>query len=142
MAGDVLVLAEHLGGTLSDTTFELLGKAKELAGATGGQAVVALLGSPELAGQLGAADLVLTADHPALANYTAEAYEKVLAQVLAERQPRLLLLATTTAGLDLAGALSTAWDAPLVSYAVGLTVEDGTAVATAQVYGGKLLAEV
>ena len=50
MPNDILVLADHLKGQLSDATFELLGKAKDLAGATGGQAVVALLGAPELVG--------------------------------------------------------------------------------------------
>jgi electron transfer flavoprotein alpha subunit len=142
MSNDVLVLAEHLGGQLSDATFELVGKAKELAGAFGGQAVVALFGDTSLAGQLGAADVVLTADHPALANYTSEAYERALAGVLAERQPRLLLLATTTAGLDLAPAMSTVWDAPAVSYVVDLVADNQDLVATAQIYGGKLLAEV
>lgn len=142
MANDVLVVAEHLGGALSDTTFELLGKAKELAGALGGRAVVALLGAPDLAGELAAADVVVSCDHPALSNYTPEAYEAVLADVLGERQPRLVLVGTTTAGLDLAGALSVAWRAPVVSYVVDLQPEDGRLVATAQLYGGKMLAEV
>src|SRR5438094_601775 len=35
MANDILVLADHLKGQLSDATFELIGKARELAGATG-----------------------------------------------------------------------------------------------------------
>ncbi len=142
MANDVLVVAEHLAGKLTDTTFELLGKAVQLAGASGGQAVALLLGAPELAGELGAADLVITCDHPALAHFTAEAYEAAVAAVLAERQPRLVLLSTTTAGLDLAGSLSVAWDAPLVSYVVGLDADGDTVVATAQIYGGKMLAEV
>ena len=47
MANDILVLADHVGGQLSDATLELVGKAKELAGATGGQAVVAVLGAPD-----------------------------------------------------------------------------------------------
>ncbi|MEX2269620.1 MAG: electron transfer flavoprotein subunit alpha/FixB family protein, partial [Acidimicrobiia bacterium] len=72
----------------------------------------------------------------------AEAYEKALAHVVNERQPRLVLLATTTAGLDLAASLSVTWDAPLVSYVVGLESEGDALVATAQIYGGKLMAEV
>ena len=142
MGNDVLVLAEHQGGSLADITFELLGKAKEVAGASGGQAVVALFGNPGLASELGAADLVLTMDDPALASYTAEAYEKALAHLVSERQPRLVLLGTTTAGLDLAASLSVTWDAPLVSYVVGLDIEGDALVATAQIYGGKLMAEV
>jgi electron transfer flavoprotein alpha subunit len=142
MANDILVLADHLGGQLSDATLELVGKAKELAGATGGQAVVALLGAPDLAGQITGADTVLTMDHPALADYTPEAWEKALLHVVNERQPRLVLIANTTIGMDLGAGLSAVWGAPLVAYAVRLEAEGSDIVATAQVYGGKLLAEV
>lgn len=142
MGNDILVLAEHQAGSLSDITFELLGKAKDLAGASGGRAVVALLGNAALASELGAADVVLTVDDPALEQYTAEAYERALTHVVEEQQPRLVLLGTTTAGLDLAASLSETWSAPVVSYVVGLEAEGDTLVATAQIYGGKLMAEV
>lgn len=141
MANDILVLAEHTGGTLSDTTFELLGKAKELAAATGGRAVVALLGDDSLAAQLGAADAVVTITDEALGSYTAEGWERALKAAVDHVSPRLVLIANTTVGLDLAGALSATWDAPLVAYAVDLVVDGETPVATASIYGGKLLAE-
>ena len=145
MANDILVLADHLRGQLSDTTLELVGKAKELAGATGGQAVVALLGDPGLAGQIAGADAVLTMDHPALADYTPEAWERALLHIVNERQPRLVLIGNSTIGMDLGAGLSAGWNAPLVAYTVGLAAEGAEGndiVATAQVYGGKLLAEV
>ncbi len=141
MANDILVLAEHAGGTLSDTTFELLGQAKELAGASGGRAVVALLGGAALVDQLGAADAVVTVADGALDSYTAEGWERALGAVVDHVAPRLVLIANTTVGLDLAGALSVTWDAPLVAYATGVDLEGANVVATAQVYGGKLLAE-
>jgi electron transfer flavoprotein alpha subunit len=142
MPNDILVLADHLKGQLSDVTLELVGKAKELAGATGGQAVVALLGAPDLAGQISGADTVLTVDHPALADYTPEAWEKTLLNIVNDRQPRLVLIANTTIGMDVGAGLSAAWGAPLVAYTTRLEAEGGDIVATAQVYGGKLLAEV
>ncbi len=142
MANDILVLADHLRGQLSDPTLELVGKAKELAAATGGQTVVALLGAPDLAGQITGADTVLTVDHPALADYTPEAWEKTLLAIVNERQPRLVLIANTTIGMDLGAGLSAGWGAPLVAYAVRLETDGSEIVATAQVYGGKLLAEV
>lgn len=142
MPNDILVLADHIGGQLSDATLELVGKAKELAGATGGQAVVALLGAPGLADQVGGADVVLTVDHPALSDYTPEAWAKTLLHIANERQPRLVLVANSTIGMDLGAALSAGWKAPLVAYTVGLEADGGDVVATAQVYGGKLLAEV
>jgi electron transfer flavoprotein alpha subunit len=142
MSNDVLVLAEQQGGALCPTTFELAGRARELADAWGGQVQVALLAAPELASQLGCADVVFTAQHPALVTYNPEAYERVLLSLVLARAPRLVLLSATTAGLDLSAALSVRWDAPLVSNVVGLSAEAGGLVATAQVYGGKLLAEV
>jgi len=142
MANDILVLADHLRGQLSDVTAELVGKAKELAGETGGQAVVALLGAPDLASQIAGADTVLTVDHPALTDYTPEAWEKALLNIVNERQPRLVLIANTTIGMDLGAGLSAAWGAPLVAYTTRLEADGSDIVATAQVYGGKLLAEV
>lgn len=142
MSNDVLIVAEHSGGELTDATFELLGKGKELAGSWGGQCAVAVLGDAALAGALGAADAVLTVEHAALAEYTPEAYECALVQVLEQRAPRLVLIPNTTLGMDVGAGLSAAWDAPLVAYVVDLANESGTLVASSQVYGGKLLAEV
>ena len=142
MGNDVLVLAERVGKQIQDSTYELLGKARELAQAWGGKAEVALFGPADLAGQLAVADTVISIDHPALSDYAPEAYEKALLHVLRERSPRLLLLSNATVGLDQGAALSVLWDAPLAAYAVGLTLDDGVPVATCQVLGGKVLAEV
>jgi electron transfer flavoprotein alpha subunit len=53
-----------------------------------------------------------------------------------------VLVSTGTVGLDLAGALAAATGAALVSYVVDLAADGDGIVATAQIYGGKLLAEV
>jgi electron transfer flavoprotein alpha subunit len=141
MANDVLVVAEHRNGSVADITFELLGKAKELAAVWGGRALVAVLGDASVASALGAADAVLTMEHPALVDYTPEAYERAVAHLVRDRAPRLVLLGTTTEGLDLAAALSGACDAPLAAYVVGLAAEGDAVLATSQIYGGKLMAE-
>lgn len=139
--GDVLVLAEHIGGKLADATYELLGKAKELAAAFGGSAEVLLLGRPELAGSFGAADRVLTVDHPALRDYSPEAYQRTIQHVLAQRSPRLFMLANTTVGFDQWSALAVSWQAAAANNVVGLAVEGDTLVATSQILGGKIMAE-
>ncbi len=137
-----MVLAEHTGKEISEGTYELLGLARELAASIGGSAEVALLGPRDLAAQLGAADTVACVDHPALAEYLPDAYEQALRAVLAERPPRLLLMSNATVGLDLGAALSVHWQAPLAAYVTGLAVEGGTVVATSQVLGGKIVAEL
>lgn len=142
MSNNVMVLAEHVGKQITDSTYELLGKARELAGAWGGQVEVTLLGPADLAAQLGGADTVISVDDAAVNDYLPESYERSLLHVLNERQPRLLLLANATIGLDLGAALSIGWDAPLAAYCVGLAAEDETVVATCQILGGKIMAEV
>ena len=142
MSGNVMVLAEHTGKQISDSTYELLGKARELAADLGGAAEVALLGPRDLAVQLGGADVVVSVDHPGLADYLPEGYEQALLAVIAERAPRLLLMSNATAGMDLGAALSVRWQAPLAAYVTDLAAEDRTIVATAQILGGKILAEV
>jgi electron transfer flavoprotein alpha subunit len=139
---DVLVLAEHSQGKLSDITFELLGRARAVAGAGGGRVHVALLGHPELAGELGAADAVHVADHPLLSEYHPEAYETLLVGLLKSLSPRLLLTGTSTAGMDLAAAAATRWQAAMCAYTIGLEPSGAAIVATSQIYGGKLMAEV
>lgn len=141
MANDVVVIAEHAGGALTDTTFELLGKARQLASGWGGQAIAVLVGNDALASQLGGADLVLTIDGPGLGDYSSDSYLDAMMAAIAERAPRLVLLPTTTTGLDLAGALSVRWDASLVSYVVEVVAEGDAVVATSQIYGGKIMAE-
>jgi electron transfer flavoprotein alpha subunit len=142
MSINVMVLAEHTDGHVSDGTYELIGQARALAAALGGVTEVALLGRADLAGQLGPADVVVCVQHPALEEYVPEAYERALLEVLAQRSPRLLLLSNATVGLDLGAALSVHWDAPLAAYVSALEIDGGVVVATAQILGGKVLAEV
>jgi electron transfer flavoprotein alpha subunit len=142
MSNDVLVVAEHGGGAITDSTFELLGKAAQLASAGGGQVVAVLIGAADLADQLGAANTVVTIDDPGLSSYTAEAYEQVLAAQISEQTPRLVLIASTTQGLDLAAAASALCEAPLASYVVGIELDGDSVVATSQIYGGKMMVEV
>ena len=68
MGNDILVVAEHLKGEFADITFELLGKGRELASATGGTLCVAVFGSGLDSSALGAADRILSIDHERLAD--------------------------------------------------------------------------
>lgn len=143
MSQDIFVLAEHMERQVADITFEMLGKAKALARATGGRAVAVLLGSgvDSLARQLGAADVVLVADDPRLAGFSPDACKKALGAIVRERRPRLLLIANTTMGMDVAAGLSAELDLPLAAYCNDVRLDGGSIVAVSQVYGGKLNAE-
>ncbi len=140
--GNVMVLAGRTGKDLTDSTFELIGAARRLATAWGGQVEVALFGTADPAAELGAADSVVSIDHPALSDYVPEAYEVALRHVLEQRSPRLLLLPNDTVGLDLGSSLSVDWAAPQAAYVIGLEADGDMAIATCQILGGKILAEV
>jgi electron transfer flavoprotein alpha subunit len=141
MGNDILIVAEHLKGVIADVTFEILGKGRELATATGGSLSVALLGSGISADGLGAADRVLRMDHERLAEFNPESYGVALTAVVEHVSPRLTLIANTSMGMDLAAALSVKKNIPLVAYAVDLSIDNGCVIATSQLYGGKVYAE-
>jgi electron transfer flavoprotein alpha subunit len=142
MTNDILILAEHLNGKLADISLEMAGKAKQLAEVWGGKASAVLLGSgaQSLAQAIGA-DTVLVIDDPALADFNPEAYSRVLAALIKERSPRLVMIGSTSMGMDLAAGLSVSTGLSLIAYVNGLAAQDGTLVATSQIYGGKIQAE-
>src|SRR5579859_7564934 len=140
---DVFVIAEHLGGKLSDVTFEMLGKARSIAPTLGGRAVAVLLGHQvsALAEQLGAADQVLYLEDAGLRNFTPERAELALKTLLQDEKPALTMIANTSMGMDLAAPLSAAQDWPLIAYCSDVRAEGGKVVATSQIYGGKIAVE-
>jgi electron transfer flavoprotein alpha subunit len=135
--GDVLVYVE------SPVNDRLLAFARPLADAAGG-ALVALNANGEPAGEegLATADVVLEASHPALSPYLPEAHQAVLAAMIRERTPDLVVLENTTAGYDLAAWAAAATGLPFVGYCVGLALQDGEAESVSGIYSGQLEATV
>jgi len=142
MSNDTLVVVDVDHAGIADTTFELLSAARKLAAGRGGQVAALLIGEESLAASLLGADVVYVSSETFSRGYSAESYERALLETVRSADPSIVLFSTATMGIDLAGSLSVAWDAPLVSYVVGLELEGDLCVATSQVYGGKLLAEV
>lgn len=143
MSHDIFALVEHLDGKLSEISFELLGKGRELADAGGGRLSAVLLGSgvKPLAAELGAADSVLVMEHAALAAYSPEAYTRALRALLEVRAPRAFLTSSTAIGMDQSAGLSAGLGWPLAAYAKDVSLKGGTLAAVSQIYGGKILAE-
>ena len=143
MAG-VVVVAEQLSGGLNEVSLELLTKAREIGTALQQEVTVVLAGHglDGLATQLQSADRVILVDDPALASFTPDAYEQALAPVLDELAPTLVLAGNTSMGMDLAGGLSNRLKWPLAAYCTDVRSEGAALVGIAQLYGGKLFAEV
>jgi len=105
---NVWVFAEQRAGMVTKVARQLVGKANELAGTLGAKAVAVLMGHnvEGLAEELirYGADEVLLADHPMLENYRTDAYTKVLANLIQEKKPEIVLFGATHIGRDLAAA--------------------------------------
>lgn len=144
MSNDVLVVIEHRDGTILDTTFELLGRARALADTTGGEAVALILGSGvgALAATLGAASRVVVVDDPGLEAFSPSAYEAALVPIVRDRAPILVLVANSGPGMDVAAGLSAALDLPLAAYASNVEIDAGAPLVTCQLYAGKIDARV
>jgi len=138
MNKDIYVLIEHLQGQVADISYIMLAAAHELAESEGGQVVGYLLGkdAKDLASRL-AANKVFYADHPALAEFTADAYQKTVANMIEENEPRAVFFGNTSIGADVASVLSARLSLPLVSSCVG--INDGKLIS--KICGGKIMAE-
>src|SRR5512141_1000308 len=141
MSNDILVITEHLDGKFSDVSFEMIGKAKELATAFGGQSIAVVLGSG-LNAHVFASDSTIQVDDAMLSQFNPEAYGKVIEALVKEKSPRVVMLGWTATGMDMAAWLSARLGKPCVAYTRDLCVENHSFHVNSQVYGGKLIAEV
>ena len=145
-ARDVWALVEQAGGAPRKITYELLAMARGLADALSGRVTALALGAgvEGLAADLGArgADRVLLADARVLEPYTTDAHLEVVAPLLREARPALVLIGSTAAGRDLAPRLAARVDAGIVTDCAAVGLEDGRLVATRPVMTRKAIARV
>lgn len=143
---NVLLVVETKGGAIRDSSRELFGIGRSLAGDLGGQLVAVVIGegvdaAASEAAELGA-DLVLVADAPELAGFTVDGSAKVVEAALEKAGAGMVLLAGTTSGRDLAPFLATRHEAPYLVDCLKIARDGDAWVATRPVYQGKLLTEV
>jgi len=141
MSNDVFVITEHMDGKFSDVSLEMVGKAKELASALGGQSVAVVVGSG-ISSNVFASDSTLYVDNANLAQFNPEAHGRVIEALVKEKSPRLVMFGWTATGMDLAAWLSARLGKPCAAYVKGISVEGGALIVSCQVYGGKMMADV
>ncbi len=136
---DILVVAEHEGSEPRDSTLEVLGEARRLASRLRSCIAAVALGSglQDLPATLAAhgADLVLLAESPSLEPYQTEPHVDVLASLIRARGPRLVLVADTPNGRDLAPRLAARLEADLVTGCTSVTADaEGNLQAVQPIY--------
>lgn len=142
MSNDVLVIAEHRDGAVKGISKEAVTAARSIAGDLGGEVISVLLGddtgamADDLAAQGGAK--VLKVHDAKLAQYTPEAYVAAVKAVIAQVQPKVVLIGHSYQAMDFFPRLAAAHDAALVPDVTSIAVEDGSLVFTRKVINGKL----
>lgn len=141
MSQGVLVWIEQHQGQVPAASWEALGTARALAG--GGPVVAAIFGqgisgAAQDAIQRGA-DTALVADDATLADYRFEPYVALLAQIVRERQPAIVLAAATISGREVLAGVAADVGGGLLTDVIELSLEDGKLQAVRPVFGGKAL---
>ena len=139
----ILVFCELKEGQLRKPSAEALSEGRRLADAAG-KKLGALFAGASCAGAAEAAnygaDVILTAEAPALASYSSDAYATVLADAVKAKGATVLMAAATAVGKDVVPRAAARLGAGYASDVTGLSMVDGKLQAVRPVYAGKAFA--
>ena len=139
MTQDIYLLIEHIQGQVSDISYIMTAAARDLAQKVGGDVIGILFGSgaEKLMDNL-AVDKVIYCDHPALVEFTSDAYKRTLTALLSEYSPKVFFFGNTTLGSDVCSAVAAHQDFPIINSCLKIS-EDGSIIS--QICGGKIMVD-
>jgi electron transfer flavoprotein alpha subunit len=146
---DVWVYLQTDDGSVSNVSYEILGKAREIAAEIDTGVTGVLTGDPEALDGLAdeaiarGADAVVSIEDDLLGAYRPETYTSVVEAAVDDGDPSMLLVPATNNGVDMAGRLAVRLDSGLNADVVRLEVdEDGNLVGGVPAFAGGILAMV
>ncbi|MFW9897298.1 MAG: electron transfer flavoprotein subunit alpha/FixB family protein, partial [Candidatus Thorarchaeota archaeon] len=143
---DIWVFVEIKKGEIRGVTFELLGKAKELAENTDDRicAVVIDKDSSRFHEDLSyhKVDKIYTCENEILGDYLTETFSSILIDMIKQYTPNIVLFPATKIGRDLAPRVAGALETGLTTDCIDLRIQDGLLVRTRSVYGGNYLVDI
>ena len=132
---EVLVLVDHVDGQVRKSTFEMLTAAARL-----GEPVAVWVGAgaDAAAEQLGAhgATALLVAADAALTDHLVAPVAELLAELVGQRSPAAVLLASTNEGKEVAGRLALKTSSGVITDAVDVQAGEGGVQTTQSVFAG------
>jgi len=143
---DVWVVAEIKDGSVRNVSYELLGKAKELANELNHKVCVLLIGDnvkrfiQEFSNR--GANKIYIAEHEALKDYYTETYSSVITGIISRYNPNIVLYPATTNGRDLAPRVAAILQLGLTADCTGLSIRDGLLLQTRPAFGGNIMADI
>lgn len=147
-AHGVFVFAQQVDGAITGVSYELIGKAGEIAKELGTEVSALLLGSgvKGLAQELAeyGADRVIVIDDEELETYTVEPYAQAVAAAVKAYNPEILLMGATAIGRDLAPRVAARLHTGLTADCTGLEVDKKKQglLMTRPAFGGNLMATI
>jgi len=144
----VYVFAEQVDGKLAGVSLELTSEAKKLAADLNAEVTSVVLGKDigKLADKLISygADHVIVVDKPELETYMTEPYTYVMAKLVKEKKPEILLYGATAIGRDLAPRVSARVHTGLTADCTGLEIDEETKNLrmTRPAFGGNIMATI
>lgn len=146
---DVWVYLQSEDGDVADVSYEILGKAVELAETVDTGVTGVLAGDPGDLDGLGeaaiarGADAVVSIQHELLDTYRPETFAKAVGSAIEDGDPSMLLVPATHNGIDLAGRLAVRLDTGMNADVVRLEIDDdGNLVGGVPAFAGGILAMV
>jgi len=144
----VMIIAEQKRGVLQSISFELLGAGKRLAEEKGTPLSAVLLGK-EIAAQASrlisyGADRVFIAQADALEHFNDEAYSRIVAKIVKEQRPEIVLAGATSIGRALIPRVAVEVTTGLTADCTGLDIdrETGHLRQTRPAFGGNIMATI
>ncbi|WP_313072157.1 electron transfer flavoprotein subunit alpha [Lacrimispora sp.] len=143
----VAVYADHVDGTIHPVTFELIGKAKEMAAVTGQEVYVLFMGneirdkSEEILHY--GADKVFVYDKEELARFKIEPYTAVFEDFIKKVKPSSILVGATTVGRQLAPRVAARMKTGLTADCTILEMNENSDLSQIRpAFGGNIMAHI
>ncbi|MFA6383879.1 MAG: electron transfer flavoprotein subunit alpha [Candidatus Omnitrophota bacterium] len=144
----VWVFAEQKKGKVQSVSFELVGKARELADKLGSHVGAVLLGhNVDMAAQeliFAGADTVYVVDAPQLANFLDEAYSRIFIKLIQKYKPEAVLSGATIIGRSLMSRVAIKVYCGLTADCTGLDIDPDRKILlqTRPAFGGNIMATI
>jgi len=145
---DVWVFVEQTEGVAQPVSFELLTKARELAGKIGCQVAAVSIGKSvaHLADEVFkyGADKFYIIENDVFENYRTEPFRDALSDLVRKYKPEIFLIGATTQGRDLSGTVATELKTGLTADTTKQEIDDetGLLMMTRPTFGGSLMATI
>jgi electron transfer flavoprotein alpha subunit len=144
----IWVFAEQKNGRVQSVSYELLGKAQELAKKLNTQVSAVLIGN-KLEDQLDelifcGADNIYLVEAPELANFQDEPYTNILVELVKKHKPEILLCGATNIGRSLISRVAINIKAGLTADCTGLDIDSDKKILlqTRPAFGGNIMATI